>query len=103
MRGRLQLDGAALAPGTSLTLRRPHKGDRFVPAGKHANVSLARFLAKAGLSKDERASVPLLCLNGEIVAVVGVRSAAPYVARPESPVLEVLWTPRASTTTAGSR
>lgn len=95
-RGRLELDGKALAPGTALLLRRPGKGDRFVPAGKHADVSVARFLAKAGLSKDERANVPLLCLNDTIVAVLGVRSAASFAARPGSPVLGIAWTPPAA-------
>jgi tRNA(Ile)-lysidine synthase len=89
---RLLLDGVALAPGTALTIRFPEKGDRFVPSGRRSEVSLAKFLAKAGLSRDERRSVPLLCSNGTVVAALGVRAGAAFIARPGSAVLEVCWT-----------
>jgi len=92
-RGTLELDGGSLSPGAMLEIRAAAKGDRFVPAGKHAAVSVARFLAKAGLPKDERGSVPLICAKGAVAALVGIRCAAPYAARPGSPVLEVRWTP----------
>ena len=90
---RLQLDGRALPAGTVLTLRRPAAGDRFVPSGRHTDAPLARFLSKAGLVRSERRLVPLLCQNGRVVAVVGVRAAAGYLARPGGPVLEVAWEP----------
>ena len=90
--GTLRLDGDALTPGTPLTLRRPQNGDRFVPSGRRSDVSLARFLAKAGVSAIDRSDVPLLCKNGAIIAVLGVRSAADYVARPGARTLEVAWT-----------
>ena len=87
----LLLDGAAFAPGTELTIRLPREGDRFVPSGRRSDVSLAKFLAKEGLSRHERHAVPLLCRGGAIVAALGVRAGAAYAARPGAAVLEVCW------------
>ena len=85
------LDGSTLAPGTILEVRVPRTGDRFVPAGRQSVVPLARFLAKQGVPRDERSAVPLLCLDGKIVAALGVRAGAGFIALAGRPVLEVRW------------
>lgn len=88
----IYLDATILPPGTALELRAPSAGDRFTPSGRRSAISLARFLAKAGLSREERSVVPLLCTNGAIAAVVGVRAAAGFAARKGAKMLEVRWT-----------
>ena len=89
----IRLSGELLPPGTALIVRRPEQGDRFRPSGRRTAAPLARFLAKQGLTRLERANVPLLCANGSIVAVVGVRASADFIAGPASEALELTWTP----------
>jgi len=84
------LDESAFSTGTRLTVRAPREGDTCVPSGRSRPVSLARFLAKAGVPKHRRASVPLLCLGTRIVAAIGVRVMEPFVARGDR-ALAVLW------------
>jgi tRNA(Ile)-lysidine synthase len=89
----LELDGDALPAGAALTVRSPETGDRFRPPGRKSNGLLARFLSKEGLTRDERSSVPLLCRDGLIVGVLGVRPGAAFIARPGGRVLEASWQP----------
>jgi tRNA(Ile)-lysidine synthase len=89
----IRLDAAALKPGSVLSLRSPRAGDKIVPAGRHRAVSLARFLAKEGVVRRDRFTVPLLLRNGALAAVVGVRAADAFASRPGGKVLEVRWTP----------
>ena len=89
----VSLDGAAFRAGTMLVIRAPQVGDRFVPSGRRTPVSLARFLAKNGLTKRERAVVPLILMDGDIVAVAGVRAGAAYAATEGGETLELRWVP----------
>jgi tRNA(Ile)-lysidine synthase len=89
----LYLDGKRLPAGVACSVRAPRPGDRLIPAGRRSPVSLANFLAKQRLTKEERRSVPLLCRGDEIVAVPGIRAAADYAAREVGNVLEVVWRP----------
>jgi tRNA(Ile)-lysidine synthetase-like protein len=89
----LRLDGTVLNPGLELVIRTPRSGDKIVPSGRHTPVALSRFLAKAGLTRREREIVPLICHDGAIAAVVGVRADARYAAKPGRDVLEVRWSP----------
>jgi tRNA(Ile)-lysidine synthase len=97
-RGVLRLDGSHLASGMPMLLRVMRSGDRIVPSGRRSAVSLSRFLAKSGFTREERAIVPLLCHKGAIAAVLGVRADARYAARPGEAVLEVRWTGRKAVT-----
>jgi tRNA(Ile)-lysidine synthase len=92
-RSTLYLDGGRLPAGVACTVRAPRPGDRLIPAGRRSLVSLANFLAKQRLTKEERRAVPLLCRGDEIVAVLAVRAAADYAARAAGNVLEVVWQP----------
>jgi tRNA(Ile)-lysidine synthase len=91
----LQLDLAAVAEAGSLELRAPREGDVCTPSGRHREVSLARFLSKAGVPKSRRGAVVLLCAGGRIAAALGVRVMAPFVAQAGRGVLEVRWQPAA--------
>ena len=85
------LDGALLPAGMPLVVRAPRTGDRFVPAGRHGEVGLARFLAKSGIERSRRTEIPLLCTNGSIAAAVGVRASAAFAARPGRTSIEIRW------------
>src|SRR5450755_75872 len=66
----VRLRAAALARDPALTVRRPRPGDTCIPSGRRTLVSLARFLAKAGVPRDRRAVTPLLCVDGRIAAAI---------------------------------
>jgi tRNA(Ile)-lysidine synthase len=91
------LDGEQLTRGTTCTLRPPKTGDRITPSGRRSAMSLARLLAKEGLTRAERAVVPLLCVGDRIAAVLGVRPDAAFAARPGGRVLEAAWRPAKGT------
>jgi tRNA(Ile)-lysidine synthase len=86
-----QLDLAALADAGSLELRAPRKGDVCIPSGRHREMSLARFLSKAGVPQSRRRGVVLLCAGGRIAAALGVRVMAPFAPQAGKSVLEVRW------------
>ena len=90
----MYLDGRRLPPGSKLTLRLPKRGDVCVPSGRHRPVPLARFLAKSGVPKDERAGIALLCRGGQIAAALGIRVMEPYAAKNERRIA-VRWRPAA--------
>ena len=85
------LDAAMMPAGAHLVVRAPRRGDRFIPAGRRGEVGVARFLAKAGIARSQRADVPLLCADGSIAAAVGVRASAPFAARAGRRAIEVRW------------
>ncbi|HXW75808.1 MAG TPA: tRNA lysidine(34) synthetase TilS [Candidatus Eremiobacteraceae bacterium] len=89
----VHLNAKRFAVGVRCTLRAPARGDRFAPQGRGSATPLARFLAKEGVPKERRQSVPLLCIDDTIAAVVGVRAGAGFAAAPGGPALEVRWTP----------
>jgi len=61
--------------GTPLVVRFPAAGDRFHPIGAPGSKSLRRFLADAGVPREERHRVPLVCSGSDILWVAGVRPA----------------------------
>jgi len=74
-RGRceVELDAAGL-PG-ALLVRWPRPGDRFHPLGGPGRRPLARFLADAGVPREERDRVPLVFAGDELVWAAGLRPA----------------------------
>ncbi len=56
-----------------LVIRGPRPGDRFRPLGAPGSKSLKRFLADAGIPREERDRIVLVEAGGEIVWVAGVR------------------------------
>jgi len=90
----MHLDGARLPPGSQLTVRLPKPGDACVPSGRRRAVPLARFLAKSGVPKDERAAVALLCKEGQIAAALGIRVMEPFAAKNKQ-LIAIRWQPAA--------
>lgn len=86
------LDRALLKRG-ALHVRLPRPGDKCIPSGRRSLTSLARFLAKAGVPKTLRATVPLLCAENRIAAALGVRAMEPFAAKNGAPALQVSWQP----------
>ncbi len=72
-RTEVELDAEGLP--AELQIRWPLPGDRFRGLGAPGSKNLRRFLADAGVPREERARVPLVCAGGEILWVVGVRPA----------------------------
>lgn len=60
-----------------LTIRLPASGDRIHPLGAPGGKPLRRFLADAGIPREERARIPLVLSAGRIVWAAGVRPADP--------------------------
>jgi len=56
-----------------LSLRFPTPGDRFFPLGAPGSRRLSRFLADAGVPREERHRVPLIFANGDLIWVAGIR------------------------------
>ncbi|MDQ6781395.1 MAG: tRNA(Ile)-lysidine synthetase, partial [Candidatus Eremiobacteraeota bacterium] len=88
----LFLDAARLKH-MAFQVRLPKTGDTCIPAGRRSAVSLARFLAKAGIPHDRRSSVVLLCAENRIAAVLGLRAMEPYAARLGAASIAVRWQP----------
>lgn len=63
-----------LAP---LAIRLPEPGDRFHPLGAPGSRPLRRFLADAGVPREERRAIPLVLSAGSIVWAAGLRPAEP--------------------------
>jgi tRNA(Ile)-lysidine synthase len=91
----VRLRAASLPREPKFTIRRSAPGDTCIPSGRRNPVSLARFLAKEGVPREQRASVPLLCVDGRIAAAVGVRVMEPYAPHPGDSSVEVTWHPSA--------
>ena len=62
---------------TDLAIRFGAPGDRFFPLGAPGSRRLSRFLADAGVPKEERKRVPLIIAGSEIVWVAGIRPCEP--------------------------
>lgn len=60
-----------------LAIRLPTSGDRIHPLGAPGGKPLRRFLADAGIPREERARIPLVLSAGRIVWAAGVRPAEP--------------------------
>jgi tRNA(Ile)-lysidine synthetase-like protein len=71
----LDADRLPEAPERGLCVRWPRPGDRFRGLGAPGAKPLARFLADAGVPRDERSRVPLVLSGNEILWVAGVRPA----------------------------
>jgi tRNA(Ile)-lysidine synthetase-like protein len=82
-----------LPPAPNLTVRLSAPGDTCVPSGRRHPVSLARFLAKEGVPRDLRASVPLLCVDGQIAAALGIRVMEPFAPIPGEEAVDITWQP----------
>jgi len=67
----VELDAAQL--GDQLEVHFPQAGDRFRGLGAPGSKQLGRFLADAGEPREERAAVPHICADNEILWVAGVR------------------------------
>jgi tRNA(Ile)-lysidine synthase len=91
----VRIRAAAMPASPNLTVRLCIPGDTCIPSGRKHPVSLARFLAKAGVPRDLRASVPLLCVDGRIAAAIGVRVMEPFAPIPGDETVDITW--RAST------
>jgi tRNA(Ile)-lysidine synthase len=89
LRQAIGLDADRLPAGSMLAMRTARTGDKFTPAGRSHAVPLARFLAKAGIPEPRRTSMPVLCKDGTIIAVLGLRASAEYAAHPRHPILNV--------------
>jgi tRNA(Ile)-lysidine synthase len=91
----VRLRAASLPREPKFTIRRSAPGDTCIPSGRRHPVSLARFLAKEGVPREQRATVPLLCVDGRIAAAVGVRVMEPFAPHPGDPAVDVTWHPTA--------
>ena len=87
----LDLDLERLRSAGELELRTPRAGDVCVPSGRRHAVSLARFLAKAGVPATRRSQACLLCAGGRIAAVLGLRVMDQFQPVARKPVLTVAW------------
>lgn len=90
-RGVLELDLEQLLGAHDLEVRAPRQGDRCVPSGRHRSVSLARFLAKAGVPLARRPCMAVLCAGGRIAAVLGLRVMEPFQAAAGKRMLRAAW------------
>jgi tRNA(Ile)-lysidine synthase len=88
---KVRLRAASVPAAPNLTLRHSVPGDTCVPSGRRNPVSLARFLAKEGVPRDQRASVPLLCVDGQIAAAIGIRVMEPFAPSPGEATVDITW------------
>lgn len=72
-RGPCDVELTADTVGESLSVRFACSGDRFHPLGAPGSRPLRRFLADAGVAREERGRVPLVLAGDEIAWVAGVR------------------------------
>jgi tRNA(Ile)-lysidine synthetase-like protein len=83
-RGDLEVLVDARALNEPLTVRTARPGDRFHPLGAPGSRPLVRFLADAGVPREERGSIPLVVSAGRIIWVAGLRPADPARVRPDT-------------------
>lgn len=81
-RSEVEVELSLPAAPLELTVRFPRPGDRFHGLGAPGSRPLGRFLADAGIPREERARVPVVLSAGEIVWVAGVRPAESARVRP---------------------
>jgi tRNA(Ile)-lysidine synthetase-like protein len=87
----VRIRAASMPASPNLTVRLSAPGDTCVPSGRKHPVSLARFLAKAGVPRDLRPTVPLLCVDGRIAAAFGVRVMEPFAPIPGDETVDITW------------
>ncbi len=71
------------------------EGDRFHPAGRGCGKSLKALFGEAGLTRRERALVPILRDEAGILAVLGFGQDERSLAGNGDPVLRITWTEEA--------
>ena len=59
-------------------LRNRREGDVFCPSGMNGSKKLKKYFIDNKVPQSERAMTPLLCINGEIAAVIGMRVSEKY-------------------------
>jgi len=67
-----------------LWVRLPQPGDRFHPLGAPGGKALTRFLADAGVPREDRGRVPLVFAGDELVWVAGIRPCEDRRVRPDT-------------------
>jgi len=77
----VELDAEGL---DALTVRWPRSGDRFYGLGAPGSKSLRRFLADAGVPRELRERMPLVCSGSDIVWVAGLRPCEQRRIRPST-------------------
>ncbi len=65
--------------GKSLCIRNRRDGDKFIPSGMDNEKKLSRFFIDNKIPNHIRESIPLLCTDDEIVAVLGMRVNQKYI------------------------
>lgn len=68
--------GLRICPGARVSIRYRQGGERFRPAGARRDRALKTLLAERGVPPWERDRVPLVHVDGVLVAVVGLGPAA---------------------------
>jgi tRNA(Ile)-lysidine synthase len=68
----------------SLWVRFPIAGDRFQALGAPGGKALSRFLADAGVPREDRGRVPLVFAGDELVWVAGIRPCESRRVRPDT-------------------
>lgn len=80
----------AALEGRRITVRFRHGGERCRPAGRARGQRLKKLLQEAGVPPWERDRLPLLYLDDELGAVVGLWSCEPFAARCREPGVEIV-------------
>ncbi len=78
--------------GKTLLCTGPREGDRFHPAGRGCGKSLKALFAERGLTRRERALVPVLRDGRGVLAVLGFGQDERTLARPGDRILRICWT-----------
>jgi tRNA(Ile)-lysidine synthase len=85
----LGLSRERLPPTLRVTAR--GEGADFRPAGGSHRRPLRKWFQDRGVLPWRRDSIPLLCADGEIVAIADISCAAPYAAGPDEPSWRIRW------------
>jgi tRNA(Ile)-lysidine synthase len=83
-RSSIEVELEAPPEGTPLWVRLPRPGDKFHGLGAPGSKRLSRFLADAGLPREDRSRVPLVFFGDELAWVAGVRPCERYRVRPST-------------------
>ncbi len=77
-------DEVALSDNHKWELRRWHRGDRITPYGMTGSKLLSDIFADAKLSAEQKLNVWVLCCDGEIVWVLGLRASSCFTVGPKT-------------------
>ena len=72
-----------------LSLRFWQEGDRFAPLGMRSEKKLSDFFIDEKIDLDQKSQIPLLCIDGEIAWVCGLRPSETY--KHSKQAQKVLW------------